>query len=346
MDAELRRLIREQYPFPIAHAHKKLLACLDDDAQKLKCLLQTAETVVQFLALVTLVQLAHDLTHRQAPPLGSRGQQLRDELRNPSFGKWQGLLRDLLKQYREQRHLLMVPELFDFYFRPSRGTTLPVQPVVRQAIDPLITLRNQFHHPGIPDTLVPSRIADGLCWLELLLAGVHFLSTYHLAFVQEIKVRRQAQELRRFSHDLVQMRGCFTIFDRQRWEANLDLHHERVILLAPGANGHCLVLDPFLTVADQLPVPGVLDVFVLNGTEPRRARYLSAQFGQELPTDHPTWPKGGAHLSTWIQFFVGRGATVADNARPNGLLTPRKPHQTPGRIGSDQRGCLPAPGPS
>ena len=34
MDVELRRLIREHYPFPIAHAHKKTLAFLDDDAHK------------------------------------------------------------------------------------------------------------------------------------------------------------------------------------------------------------------------------------------------------------------------------------------------------------------------
>jgi hypothetical protein len=35
---ELKRLIREQYPFPIAHAHKKTLGVLDDDLEKLKCL--------------------------------------------------------------------------------------------------------------------------------------------------------------------------------------------------------------------------------------------------------------------------------------------------------------------
>ena len=54
MDVELRRLIREHYPFPIAHAHKKTLAFLDDDAHKLKCLIQAAEATVQFLALVML----------------------------------------------------------------------------------------------------------------------------------------------------------------------------------------------------------------------------------------------------------------------------------------------------
>ena len=46
MDVELRRLIREHYPFPIAHAHKKTLAFLDDDAHKLKCLIQAAEATV------------------------------------------------------------------------------------------------------------------------------------------------------------------------------------------------------------------------------------------------------------------------------------------------------------
>jgi hypothetical protein len=45
MDADLKRLVRERYPFPIAHVHKKTLAFLDDNAQKLKCLIQAAETV-------------------------------------------------------------------------------------------------------------------------------------------------------------------------------------------------------------------------------------------------------------------------------------------------------------
>ena len=40
MDEDLKRLIRERYPFPIAHAHKKTLACLNDDAQKLKCVIR------------------------------------------------------------------------------------------------------------------------------------------------------------------------------------------------------------------------------------------------------------------------------------------------------------------
>lgn len=58
---QLKRLVRESYPFPIAHAHKKTLGLLDDDAQKLKCLIETAENTMQFLALTALAQLWHDL---------------------------------------------------------------------------------------------------------------------------------------------------------------------------------------------------------------------------------------------------------------------------------------------
>jgi hypothetical protein len=143
MDADLIHLIREHYPFPIAHAIKRAMALRDDDAQKLKSLIDAAEAVIRFLALVVLAQLHRDLEHQQAPPLGSRGEQLAEDLRNPSFGRWQGILRDVLKCYSAHRHLLMMPELFDFYFKPSRGQRLQVQPVVSQAIDPLITLRNQ-----------------------------------------------------------------------------------------------------------------------------------------------------------------------------------------------------------
>ena len=72
MDAGRKRLLREQYPFLIAHAHKQTLAFLADNAQKLPCLLQAAETVSQCLALVGLAPLPRDLEHHQAPALGSR----------------------------------------------------------------------------------------------------------------------------------------------------------------------------------------------------------------------------------------------------------------------------------
>jgi hypothetical protein len=51
MEADLIRLIRESYPFPIAHATKRAMALRDDDAEKGRYLLDTAEVIRGYLDL-------------------------------------------------------------------------------------------------------------------------------------------------------------------------------------------------------------------------------------------------------------------------------------------------------
>ncbi len=66
-----------------------------------------------------------------------------------ALGKWQGILRDVMKQDRAQRHLLVLPELFGLYCQPAREKTLRVQPEESEDIDPLMTVCNQMHPPAI-----------------------------------------------------------------------------------------------------------------------------------------------------------------------------------------------------
>jgi hypothetical protein len=312
MDAELTRLIRERYPFPIAYTYKKTLALLDNDAQKLDCLLQAAETVVQFLTLVMLAQLSRDLEHQQAPTLEGQGAHLREDLRKPSFGKWQGIVRDLLTSYRNHRHLLVMPELFDFYFRPGRSSKPRPQPVVTQVLDPLIALRNLKAHDRPSKRQVAEALAVGSGWLEQVLAGLQFLAMYRLAYIQNIQVRHRRHGPRVFHHILVHCNGCFTPFDEQPWDSEVDLCEERPVLLAPQPNGQSLFLDPFLTVTDQVPKQGVLDVLLLNGTDAQQGKYLSVQFGQTA-TDAPDWTEGKEHLEALSHFFtLLRGAPITN----------------------------------
>lgn len=229
MPSALHQLIREHYPFPLAHAYKKIFNYLDEDAQKLTCVCQAAEVTVQFLALVMLAQLHRDLAYQQAPALGPLGAQVQADLRKPTFGKWHGLLRDLLKQYHAQRDLLVMPELFDVYFQPGRGTRLAQQPVVARAIEPLITLRNESHHSHISDAQMPEKVDQGMRCLEQLLACLQFLPAYSLNFVQRIEVHHDGAVTRRFRHDMVRMQGCFSLFERQRWDAAEDLCEGRLV---------------------------------------------------------------------------------------------------------------------
>lgn len=267
METTTVHLIREQYPFPIAYAYKKLQARLDDDAHKLHLLVQTAEVTVQYLALVTLAQLRHDLEHRQAPALGREVLEIPERLRRPAFGTWHGICRDVLKHYHAQRDALVISELFDWYFQPTRRKTLAVQPCIRDALEPLIELRNDVHHNRLAPHDLPARLRDGLGWLDQVLTTLDFLSAYDLVFVQRISVDNAQRGVRRFRHDLLQLHGCASVFDQQRWEADADLPQGHVIVLAHDAQSRSLLLDPFLVLADQLPVSGVLDLFLLGDAE-------------------------------------------------------------------------------
>ena len=135
---ELKRLIRESYLFPIAHAHKKTLGVLDDNIEKLKCLLETAEVTMQFLALLTLAQLRQDIRNSESFSFNSNSP---IDLKNPSFGKWYGLSRDILRQYREEQVRLLIPELFEFWFKDSSKAKSLLQAIHKEAVEPLLSLR-------------------------------------------------------------------------------------------------------------------------------------------------------------------------------------------------------------
>ena len=170
---QLKRLIRERYPFPIAHAHKKTMGVFDDNIEKLKCLLETAETTIQFLALLALAQVRQDLLKNNALSQGY----LQDiiDLKTPSFGKWYGLSRELINLYQDLEDALVVPELFEFWFRQTSGKKSRLHPLHQQVIEPLIALRNDFHHGRVPENQVEARVTEGLNWLHHLLEAVQFL---------------------------------------------------------------------------------------------------------------------------------------------------------------------------
>ena len=311
---ELKRLVRESYPLPIAHAHKKTMGLLDDDAQKLKCLLETAENTIQFLALTALAQLSHDLRQGNAPGQQGLHYSIRDNLRNPSFGKWSGILREVMKGYRDSKNLLVVPELFDFCFQDSGGRKLRMQPIHERVIGPLNNIRNDFHHLRISESQVSAKVSEGLMLLHQLLESLRFLSGYQLSFIQRIMADRDKTDRSTYTHDMVQFSGCFSTPDQVRWESRIHLQ-KGVIVFLHGQEGKHLILNPFVTFADRIPVPGVQDVFLLNKTDRDQCFYVSSQFGQTLGTKQEGWVDGPSQQDALIEFF-DRLRMVKDSGEP------------------------------
>lgn len=294
---ELRRLVREKYPFPIAHFHKKTLGVLDDNIEKLKCVLETGEMVIQFLALLSLAQLRQDLEDGRVPV--SEGLSETVQLANPSFGKWYGLSRDIMKNYRNRRDELVVPELFDFWFRKPAGKKLRLQKFHSKVAEPFMKLRNDFHHGRIPDDKVTGSVERALALLHQILEQVAFLSDYQLSFVQRILVETDANRKTCFVHDLKIFNGCFSYFDTDRWQSEINLETGIVILLASREKRY-LTLSPFVVFSSQ--VKDIPDVYPLNNYSRNRGVYVSTQFGRELDTNK--WEGGNRHLEELADFFT------------------------------------------
>lgn len=300
---ELKRLIRETYPFPIAHAHKKVMGYLDDDVQKLCYIFQAAENAIQFAGLLTLAQARMDILNKTLPP-GNFEKIITDKLRkNTSFGDWHDLSRELLKTYRGRIEGLVVPELFHFYYRDSlKKKKLPINPLQTRVIGPMITLRNAFHHNRLSESEIAASVHQGEDWLDRLMDAMQFLSSYQLSFIQRIVVDQGDDRKNRFTHDLIQVRGCFSTFDRERWQSAVNLKAGQVVFLHADEGRH-LILNPFIIFADQIPVKGVPDIFMLNKVSNQNAIYMSTQFGAELTTRNTQWKAGPVQQKMLGDFF-------------------------------------------
>ena len=293
---ELKRLVREHYPFPIAHAHKKTVGILDSDLRKLKCLIETAEITIQFLALLALAQVRQDLINENVPNLSSLKEAI--NLKNPSFGKWYGLTRDVIKSYRDVKEQLVIPELFDFWFKGISRNKLRLQPLHTQAIEPLMALRNDFHHGRVPEDKEEEKAAEGLTWLHQLLEALKFLTQYELSFTQRITLDQDAHHQTYYVHDLALFNGC--LYETSRRQSAIHLEPSSVIFLRSQKGKH-LILNPFIIYTDHFKGP---DIFLLNTVSKRKAIYASSQFiGEELQSSDREWEGGTLQHETLGEFW-------------------------------------------
>jgi len=306
----LQQLVREQYPFPIAHAHKKTLGVLDDNVEKLKCLLETAEVTIQFLALLALAQVRQDLGNQTLPNPGKLSEEL--NLATPSFGKWNRIAREALKVYWNDRGQLVTPELFEVFWAwdAARGK-LCSQPLDNTVIGPLINLRNAFHHGRIQDQQVGEYVTEGLAWLHQLLLAIRFVADYQLSFTQRILLTQDETYL----NDLTIFKGCFSPFDQDRWKSAIHLKPGEVIWLQP-QNGRHVLLTPFVVFTEHRK--GLADLLILNNLAKNKAVYVSSQFGDVLETTSKDWTDGPGHYAVLVDFLehLRQFARLPDQAEP------------------------------
>ena len=310
---ELIRVIRESYPFPIAHAHKKTLAVLDNSVEKLTGIFETAETTIQFLALLALAQVRQDLGRGKAVPNLAK---LREKLNlaTPSLGKWSTMARETMKAYWNAREQLAVPELFDLFWSwDAARQKIGSKPVNNKAIAPLIELRNDFHHKRIQSHQIPELLPTALDWLHQFLAAIRFVAEYQLVFTHRILLDQEREDA--YLNELMLFTGCFSAFDSNRWKSAIRLKPESVIFLHPQTGRH-LILSPFITFTNQFN--GMPDLLVINSLAAKEADYVATLFGHVAKTSQPDWAEGAKQFAA-LNEFVKSLQQAAESAAPDNL---------------------------
>jgi len=289
----------EKYPFPIAYRYNKVSEPTEDNYEKLKHILDTAETTIKFLALLTLAQMHRDLLNNEIPNK-DRLKETIDLSRPPSFGTWYGLSREVMRAYRDIKVQLIVPELFNFWFRESSGKKLRVKPLHSESVEPLLRLRNIFSHKSPPKAMVKDDVTNGSEWLSKLLEEVHFLARYELFFTRDIKVVSDSDGKSCYTHNLRLFNGYSATFKNISHSFDTHLVSKSVVFRQPEEDRH-LILNPFIISADQINYS--TDVFLLNSFGKNESVYDSSQFGQDLKTTHKGWTDGEVHQKVLNKFF-------------------------------------------
>jgi hypothetical protein len=248
-DRTLDSTIGNKYPFPISHAYSYLKSRVDpQDCHG--ALLNCFEVTLKTIASVAAANFMRDM--QEDPKLGNVHlfQDLVDTLGRPmSLGHWHNLLRLTLRPYHRRRESLLVPELFDLYYRMTERGNVRTQSRNVRIIQRFIQERNEeAHHRsrGQSASLQRRLALDELSEaFKGLLRELAFLADYPFFYVEHAQYRGD-----RWHYRANFAQGSSYPFRQETWETSLSVNSRRCLLLDRDRSA-VLELDPFMIITSE-----------------------------------------------------------------------------------------------
>ena len=283
-DNALSQLIRERYPFPVSHAYTYLESRADPNDRH-QALLACFEVTLKSIAALALANFMRDIQNDTKIGTVHLFQELVDTLSRPlSLGHWQELLRLTLRPYANRREALVVPELFDFYYRVTDHGNVKAQSENVRAIQRLIQERNEeAHHRNRSQTSSlqqRSQLTDLRRTLNTLLNQLDFLADYPWLYVEHAEYKEDCWHYRaNFAQ------GANYPFPQRTWKTDLSVNSRRCLVVNE-AESRVLELDPFVIITSEgrLQQP---DIFFFDGIfSSGQAKFMSYHVNDYIePTD-------------------------------------------------------------
>jgi len=280
----LKRLLRERYPFPISHAYTYLESRLDPN-DRYQALLACFEVTLKTVTSIALANFTRDIQDDSTLGNVHLFKDLLDTLSHPlSLGHWQELLQRTLRPYATRRERLVVPELFDFYYRITEHGNVKTQSQNIRLVQRFIQERNEeAHHRNRSQASAfqrQSQLSELEQNLVALLGELEFLTQYPWLYVEHAE-HHEGQWHYRANY----ASGTDYPFRQHTWQTSLGINSRRCLLLNE-AKSAVLELDPFVIITSEgrLQQP---DIFFFDGVfSSGQANFMSYHVGDYIePTD-------------------------------------------------------------
>lgn len=259
----MRRLNLDILPYPIATAMRRIRACHEKDAKRLKYVLQAAEMSARFLGVVVLADLRRGMREGWIESNETLGR-CAESLRRPSFGHWIEILREGERVLAERDEAFM-PELRELTFGRKLGSPGPAL----EALQEIVSVRNRFAHGDMSAPEIAKTCDELEEVMQGMLREMDFIEDYMPYYVKTVNVHQRRLKEPNFSHQFWLLAGAYqdpeAIFSERPWHTDT----EDFILEREG--GGFLNLHPLYLYLDSEKydeTSGVHpDLYVLNGYE-------------------------------------------------------------------------------
>lgn len=260
MNRRLIRTIENDFPYPIA-AEFRLLNTeeyLEQDENRLKQLLKTAESTVHFLAAISLIDLAENILRNKDIEIPDTFiKEFGGRITRTSFGKWVALMREVVKIFKNNNIPMFVEELAD-YFVKGKSSESDAQ----FAFNKVTTIRNKLAHL---DSVPTKKDIENFCieteeHLETILSELDFIQDYPFLFVNNVCVTFLKWQQPKYVHAFSEVIGNASKFRAYKKKLK-GLVNTPAVIITKDKEEDYLNLEPMIIYSDE-GEKGITDIFL------------------------------------------------------------------------------------
>jgi hypothetical protein len=249
MDRKIFKEIEHNFPYPIISDLRLLFTVeyIGQDDRRLKQLLKSSESIIQFLSLIALSDYVENISKDKLIANDAFKKEFQKNIPRSCFGKMIALFRDIVRIFKQSEHEMFIPEMPDFFIKGKSSESES-----QKSFNLLSAIRNKLTHKDFNPT---KRDIENLCiecenHVETILKNLAFFKNYHLLYVNNVIVKHIRWNAPNYTHIFSEISGDSSKFDAYPKVLDSFVNSPAVILTKENENNY-LDLSPLIIYSEE-----------------------------------------------------------------------------------------------